>query len=171
MPATYTLISSATVGSGGASNIDFTSIPQTYTDLLIRTSIRSSPAATNIAINLNFNNSSTNRSIRYLYGNPPGGNAISGSSTTAYDGGISPAATTTANTFNSGEIYIANYRTSNNKPLSIFSVTEDNSSTAFIFSVAALWSNSAAITSIKLIPNSGTFDQYSTAYLYGISNA
>jgi hypothetical protein len=168
---TYTLISSATIGSGGAANIDFTSIPQTYTDLLIKTSVRGSAAATNSPVNLNFNNSSANRSMRYLYGNPPGGNAISGSSTTTYDGGITPAATVTASTFNIGEIYIANYRTSINKPLSVFSTTEDNSSSAFIFSVTALWSNSAAITSIKLIPGSGTFDQYSTAYLYGISNA
>jgi hypothetical protein len=31
--ATYTLINSVTVGSGGAANIEFTSIPATYTDL------------------------------------------------------------------------------------------------------------------------------------------
>ena len=39
--ATYTLISSVTVGAGGASSIDFTSIPSTYTDLLVKISARS----------------------------------------------------------------------------------------------------------------------------------
>jgi hypothetical protein len=35
MANTYTLIaSSVTVGSGGAANIEFTSIPATYTDLV-----------------------------------------------------------------------------------------------------------------------------------------
>jgi hypothetical protein len=33
MAATYKLIETVTVGSGGAANIEFTSIPQTYTDL------------------------------------------------------------------------------------------------------------------------------------------
>jgi hypothetical protein len=34
MANTYTLISSVTVGSGGTCNIEFTSIPATYTDLV-----------------------------------------------------------------------------------------------------------------------------------------
>ena len=34
MATTFFKIASATVGSGGASSIDFTSIPQTYTDLV-----------------------------------------------------------------------------------------------------------------------------------------
>ena len=40
MADTYTLISSVTVGAGGASSIDFTSIPATYTDLLVKFSLR-----------------------------------------------------------------------------------------------------------------------------------
>ena len=39
--ATFTKIASATVGSGGASSIEFTSIPSTYTDLVIKLSMRS----------------------------------------------------------------------------------------------------------------------------------
>ena len=41
MPNTFTLIASSTVGAGGASSIDFTSIPSTYTDLVIKASLRS----------------------------------------------------------------------------------------------------------------------------------
>ena len=41
MAGTYKLIGSVTVGAGGAANIDFTSIPSTYTDLAIKVSYRS----------------------------------------------------------------------------------------------------------------------------------
>jgi hypothetical protein len=34
MATTYEIIASVTVGSGGAANIEFTSIPATYTDLV-----------------------------------------------------------------------------------------------------------------------------------------
>jgi hypothetical protein len=50
-------------------------------------------------------------------------------------------------------------------------VTEDNATLAWAYLSAALWSNSAAITSVKLIPNAGTFVQYSTATLYGINKS
>jgi hypothetical protein len=51
-------------------------------------------------------------------------------------------------------------------------VTENNGTTAFAKLSAGLWSDSAAITSVKLISQTGNnFVQYSTAYLYGISNA
>ena len=36
MANTYVLISSSTVGSGGAASIDFSSIPATYTDLVLK---------------------------------------------------------------------------------------------------------------------------------------
>ena len=42
MANTYELIASSTVGAGGASSIDFNSIPNTYTDLLVKLSGRSS---------------------------------------------------------------------------------------------------------------------------------
>jgi hypothetical protein len=40
MATTYKLISSVTVGSGGATTMTFSSIPQTYTDLLLKISSR-----------------------------------------------------------------------------------------------------------------------------------
>jgi hypothetical protein len=46
MATTYEIISSVTVGSGGAANIEFTSIPATYTDLYVLASIRSNRSGT-----------------------------------------------------------------------------------------------------------------------------
>jgi hypothetical protein len=49
---------------------------------------------------------------------------------------------------------------------------ENNSTTAWALGLmAGLWSSTSAITSIELYAPSQTFLQYSTAYLYGISNA
>jgi len=40
MPLTYQKIATVTVGAGGASNITFSSIPQTYTDIKVVVSAR-----------------------------------------------------------------------------------------------------------------------------------
>ena len=62
-------ISTVTVGSGGVSSIDFTSIPQTYTDLLLKLSFRVNSSNTDNYFNLNFNsNSSAVYSYRGLNG-------------------------------------------------------------------------------------------------------
>ena len=165
MPNTFELISAVTVGSGGASSIDFTSIPSTYTDLCVKFSLRAS-LSTNDA-KIEFNGVSTNLSERAAGGN--------GSSTYSFnDSLINPLvnpSTFTSNTFTSSEFYIPNYAGSSNKSLSQESVQETNATSANAIMTAGLWSNSAAISSIKIAPSSGTFVQYSTAYLYGVKNA
>jgi len=54
MATTYTLISSVTVGSGGAATMTFSSIPQTYTDLLVRVSARNT-STSGSGLNMRFN--------------------------------------------------------------------------------------------------------------------
>ena len=168
--ATYTLINSVTVGSGGAATIDFTSIPSTYTDLLIKFSLRDDFAGAvydNLVIR--FNNITTNYSEINLYGNgSTAASASTGTTVLRYINGN----TSTSNTFGNGEMYIPNYAGSTNKSASIDTVTENNGTEAWASLNALLWSNTSAITSVKLTPSSGTlFLEYSTAYLYGISNA
>jgi hypothetical protein len=171
MANTYTLISSVTVGSGGAANITFSSIPATYTDLLVNISGRCSQAASGGNCTISFNGTAVNATRRNL-----NGSGSAASSTTASDGYIGdiPGSTSTASTFGNTLIYIPNYASSNNKSFSVDNVTENNATAALASLIAGLWSNSAAITSIKfepLSPQTWTFNQYSTAYLYGISNA
>jgi hypothetical protein len=169
MPNTFELIASSTVGSGGASNIEFTSIPSTYKDLAIYVSIRQSRSETTSTTRIEFNGSSTNLSCRYLQGY--GSGVVSGSSG-SYIFTDSPANSATANTFGNGLIYIPNYAGSTNKSLSWDMVTENNASAANAYLTAGLWSNTAAITSVKLSSlSSDNFMQYSTAYLYGVKNA
>jgi hypothetical protein len=47
---------------------------------------------------------------------------------------------------------------------------ENNATLSLMNLAAGLWSNTSAITSIK-ITAVGTFEQYSTATLYGIKNS
>jgi hypothetical protein len=169
MATTYKLISSVTVGSGGAANIDLTSIPATYTDILIVGSLRNSGDSAGATVTVN--NSTSGYTSRRLYGD--GSSAASDSyvlNGLALAGGAN-ASSYTANTFSNFVLYIPNYAGSNYKSISSDSVTENNSTGAYMSLIATLWSNTAAITSVQLIPGAGNFVQYSTAYLYGISNA
>ncbi len=166
MPTTYEAIATVTVGAGGASSIDFTSIPATYTDLKLALSIRSNGASEDISL-ISFNGNTSNFSNKYVQGN--GAAASSGS--IARWGGNYTASNNTANTFGNAEIYITNYAGSTAKSYSTDNVTETNGTTAYAGLTANLWNNTAAITSITLAPNTGSYVQYSTATLYGIKNS
>jgi len=172
MANTYKLISSVTVGSGGAASIDFTSIPQTYTDLVIKVSYRSTatPGVAVDNLNAQFNgNTAVVYSEKGVGGN--GSAAYSQQYTRNLVGvGLGNSANSTANTFGNTDIYIPNYTSSNYKSSSADGVTENNATASWVEMDAGLFSNTSAITSIKLTCG-GNFVQYSTAYLYGISNA
>jgi hypothetical protein len=168
MANTFTLIASSTVGAGGTASFDFTSIPATYTDLVIKISARGTNASLYSSVKVEFNGSSSNLSCKQIFGD--GASAASSLSATQIlfdsDGGNS-----TSNVFGSHEIYIPNYLGSSNKSVSIDSVSEQNGTTAYAEFVAGLWANTSAINRVTLTTISGNLAQYSTAYLYGIKNS
>ena len=172
MANTFELIASSTVGAGGAASIDFTSIPSTYTDLCVKICSRLTSAAYTQSLTMQFNGSTSGYSSKNLRGNGSAASSVSDVYGTdeIYLGEL-PAASATSNTFGNGDIYIPNYAGSAYKSVSCDIVTEDNQTLAYAYLTAGLWSNTSAITSIKLIPNAGNFVQYSTAYLYGVKNA
>ena len=169
MANTYTLISSVTVGSGGAASITFSSISADYTDLLINCSARCDFATEGEVLYISLNTSTSNFSAIYLQGS--GSAAASGS--LARFGANYPGSTATSNTFGNSQIYIPNYTSANAKSYSTDTVTENNASTAYATLIAGLWnpSSQAAINRIDLTAANGTIVQYSSFYLYGISNA
>ena len=163
MANTYEAIATVTVGSGGAANIEFTSIPGTYTDLKVVMSSRAN--ADVVGVTCSINGSALDSGIR-LRGN--GSTAASTSNTENYAVNNSGA---TATTFSNGEWYFPNYAGSQNKSVSMDGVTENNGTDAYSSFVAGLESTASAITSLSFAPTSGSFVQYSTATLYGIKNS
>ena len=170
MANTFELIASSTVGAGGASSIDFTSIPSTYTDLCLVLSLRSTNASGNntVGYNVRFNGVTTNRTYRRLYDDT---GTVGSDSSTGMPVGTMNGTTGTASTFSSASIYVPNYAGSSNKSVSIDSVSEANATAVSLYLVAGLWSSTAAINQITVVPDSANFAEFSTAYLYGVKNA
>jgi hypothetical protein len=170
---TFTQIGTAqVVGSGGQAAIDFTSIPSTYTDLCLELSSRATGAGANgINVKLQFNgDTGSNYSYRRIYGQSS--TVASTSATGTFNiSGISVAGADTANTFSNNAIYIPNYAGSTQKSYSVDGVAENNSVFGFLTLIAGLWTSTSAITSINLTNDGYNFAQYTTAYLYGVSNA
>lgn len=181
MATTMELIAKVSLGSDAA-NIEFTSIPGTYTDLMLVCSLRNTAANGLAALRFNSDTGST-YSYRALRGN--------GSTVTSFNsaGWVSSFGTgydealffdvvpsgNTANTFCSASIYIPNYAGSTNKTVSIETVEENNATSAEMSVWAGLWSSSAAITSIRLLSDpfstASNLATNSSAYLYGITKA
>jgi hypothetical protein len=173
MTANYVLLEKITVGAAGASSVTFSGIPQTgYTDLVIKMSTRNADNVNSFAhVNIRFNGDTgsnyQNRSIR-----GDGGSAISTNSTNTFIiASYSNGNAATANSFGSGEVYVPNYTSSNQKSVSIEGVNETNASTAYMNITAGLWTGTSAITSINLSDQitGNNFVQYSTFYLYGVA--
>ena len=169
MATTYTLISSVTVGSGGAQSMAFTSIPQTYTDLLLRVSARNT--------NDNYGGYVVYRTV---IGTRFEGKFLSWDSSSAGSGTTSefffPRSSNTANIFSNDDLYIPNYTSSNNKSMSAESIVENNGSSGYRFNTFYGYSlaDTAAINQLYVEVGPGfsdKFAQYSTAYLYGIKAA
>ena len=166
MANTYIPIATVIVGSGGAANIEFTSIPATYTDLAIAFSIRGTLNAGSGVTYLQFNNDTT--SANYVYKRLLGsGSAASSAGGDDYIVDVVQGDNATANTFGSEYIYIPNYAGSTYKSVSNDFVGENNGTLAYMGFMAFLWESTSAITSIKLSGN-GSLKQYSSATLYGI---
>jgi hypothetical protein len=156
------LIETKTLGSSAAS-IVFTSIPQTFTDLLILFSIRSdrTQGAEVCRITVN-SNAVTGRYLRGIGG-------ASFSSSTNIDFYVA-GADSTANTFGNGSIYLSNYSlTTVQKSISTDSVTANNSDNYGLMISASNRASNDAVTSLTLAPITGpNFLTGSTVSLYGI---
>jgi hypothetical protein len=167
MPNTMTLIASSTVGSGGTSSINFSSIPQTFTDLCLKLSGRLTTGSYG-NMNVTFNGTSSGYTNRLI--DSDGANVTSATANTTSLYFVISNSSGGTSVFSSGEIYIPNYTSTNNKSTSNDQVSEDNLSTAFQRLIAGLFTTSSPITSISITPEPGfgNIVQYSTAYLYGI---
>lgn len=166
-----TLVSTVTVGGGGATSISFSNIATTGKDLMILMSSRNSVNETGIALQFN-GDTANNYAYRMLYGD--------GSSVTsqADSDGINRIVSYTnnipnftASSFSSVQYHITNYAASASKIVSIDGVITNNSSTAYQSFVGGRWTGTAAVTSLTLtaLGTNPSFVQNTVASLYIIS--
>lgn len=165
-------IYSQTVGAGGAASVTFNNIPQTFTDLVLVCSARSSgTGSVGDYIIGSFNGTTAGYSARELFGD--GSSVGSGSYTSGTAARILTYANSTnatSNTFGNSTVYIPNYAGTTNKTWSSDGVMENNATASRLVFMAGLWSNTAAITSVSLSSYlGGTWVQNSTFSLYGIN--
>lgn len=166
--STYKLIASSTVGSGGASSITFSSIPNTYTDLYL---LVTSKVTSNNYIKLNIN---SDTGSNYTYKVLRGASGTPGSLAYLTQSDWTGAALLfgySDSDWTSSAVYIPDYASSRTKTFSSDSVQEANTSLVYYWLGAGKWNSTAAITTIAIANQTQNFAQYSTAWLYGISNA
>jgi hypothetical protein len=155
-----TLVSTVTVGSGGAASIDFNSIPQTGTDLFAVCSLRSTGGGIETDLFIYVNGSIT-QTGRWLLGDGSAASSASPSSNSARITGASA----TSNTFGNASVYFTNYTAATNKSFSVDAVTENNATNATQIIAAKSRADTNPITSLSFT-DLGTLAQHSTVSLY-----
>ena len=160
---TMTLIETKTLGTAAAS-LEFTEIPQTFTDLLVVSSARSTrTGSTDDSMVIKLNGS--DGTARRLFG---GGSGSGFSDSTLQIVAFISTNATTSNTFSNDSFYIPNYTASTNKSVSIDSVSENNATAATQLISAGLWSSTAVVNALSFTPLNGNLVAGSTISLYGI---
>lgn len=171
MPVTYTPIATG-ITTGSSNSIVFTSIPQTYTDLLLVVNYRSQYASAYDNLYLYADNTANgNYSSTWITGN--GSSATSSRSTNDQYGsfvGYCPAASSASGTFGSTIIHIQNYTNTNTFKTAI---VRTNTADSFTTAAVALLRGTGAITSTGAFNygNASNLVAGSTATLYGIKAA
>jgi predicted ribonuclease toxin of YeeF-YezG toxin-antitoxin module len=165
---TYTLISSQTLGSS-ASSVTFSSLPQTYTDLVL---VISAAASAQKDIDLRFNSDTAgNYSNTWIAGNGTSTHTGRTTSTSSlyitYYGGV---VTTLGNSLHM--VYLQDYANSTTYKTVL---SRASSAGAGVDAVVGQWRNTAAITNIQIGPNMqqgvNTWSSGSSFKLYGIEAA
>lgn len=174
MAATYDLISNTTLGSA-QTTVTISSIPATYTDLLLRVSARNNASGSsndNVYCKIN-NDGGSNYTVGHIYGyvGSSGVNLQGGSGTTTSITIYETDTSTLANTYAQAEIYFQGYTTAYSKQWINHAVAPSNrTGTGIISWYSGRWQSGSVISSLVLTPNSGQFIAGSSFILYGIKN-
>jgi len=170
LPGSYESIQTITVGSGGSTSVEFTSIPSTYKHLQIRMNVRSNRAVAVENFSMMFNGTSSNQYTgHYLYGN--GATAGSGNEQSQNSGAGAYIAgdSASANIFGVAITDILDYANTNKYKVTRSLGGSDQNGSGNIMFASSLWSNTAAINSIKFLSGGTGWVQYSSFALYGIN--
>lgn len=162
MPSTYTPIATTTISSA-SSSYTFSSIPSTYTDLVLVTNVI---ATGDLQINCRVNgDTSTNYSTTYLAGN--GTSAVSSRQSNAAFMGTDYYFSATTN----GNVSILHFMNYSNTTTNKTMINRANAADKGVMANVSLWRSTAAINAIQLYATANNFNIGSTFTLYGIAAA
>ena len=157
MAVTYDKIATTTLGSA-ASSVTFSSIPATYTDIVI---VMNGTATTAADVYLNYNTDSTSSNYSNTY--------LSGNGSTAGSGRDPIPAVGLFYTTDSNIIaQVMNY---SNATTYKTAISRSNTAASLVMSRVMMWRNTAVINQIVIKQSSGNFNTGSTFTLYGIKAA
>lgn len=163
MPTTYTPIATNTVTGSSTSSVTFSSIPSTYTDIVIIGLASVDTSITNLWLRYN-SDSGTNYSTTRFYAD--GTSAYSDRYTNISQANIGLIGNSST-VFSTHIINIQNYSNTNvNKT----AIARSGYPSAYLDSFSSLWRSTSAINSIQ-ISGSQNFRAGSTFTLYGIKAA
>lgn len=156
----YESIATVSVGAGGVSSIDFTSIPSTYRHLQIRGIVKPTVASN---LTIKYNSDASNHTAHFMYGD--GGSALAGTNGSGYIGYAS-----STSQFSAFVIDILDYAstTKNKTGRSLMGTDANGSGYMFMSSHLYFPSSITAISSINMYISGSNLAQYSHFALYGL---
>lgn len=163
----YESIATVTVGAGGSSSIDFTSIPSTFKHLQIRYISRNAAVTDTTYIRFN-GDTGSNYAFHAIKGDGSSTGIAASPSQTRSELPFVSYSGATANAFGAGVLDLLDYaNTSKYKTARTLGGADLNGSGAINF-FSTLWQSTSAVTSISIYASSGNIAQYSSFALYGI---
>jgi len=154
---TYDLLDSVTLTSS-ASSVTFSSIDQSYGDLIIVTDGVASEN-TNGKVVLNGDTTGTNYFRVRMRGASAGPNSGTNNSNTELLEQIGPSGFF-------AKIQIMDYSATDKHTSMLVNLNKD---TTFVYALAARWANTSAVTSVQISAAAGTLNAGTTVNLYGVA--
>jgi hypothetical protein len=169
----YESIATTTVGSGGATDITFSSIPATFKHLQIRVLARTTTGVSFDAIALQFNGETSSvYTLHTLLGNGSSVTAFASTPETQISLDKAAGASLGSNIFAGIVCDILDYGSTNKFKTTRSLGGVDANGSGVIHLTSGLWRSTSAVSSIKLYSqNGGNFAQYTSIALYGIKGA
>jgi hypothetical protein len=166
----YESIATVTVGSGGAADVEFTSIVGTYAHLQVRMLVRQT--STSNGYTARFNSDTGSNYTRHLLIGTGSSVVVAGNANqTKISLSDSAISTSTASVFGVSVCDILDYSNTNKySTVRTLGGFDNNGNGAATFN-SGVWMNTAAITSITITPDAGNFAEYSHFALYGIKGS
>jgi len=167
--SSYESIATVSVGAGGSSSVEFTSIPSTYKHLQVRMITRDGQAGTGFNNNIIRFNSDTgsNYSAHMVYGDGSTAGGLGYANVTSVNIAFyTPASGNASGIFGAAVLDILDYADTNKYKTTRTLSGGDANGSGIVLLSSGNWRNTNAITSIQF--SGATYSQYSSFALYGI---